>query len=322
MNRVCSTILAVQELRLLPLEIRAVARDVIELPAFSGSTLRGSLGHALLDTVCVTSHRECGDCRVSDVCSYPYLFETAPPPGSRRLSGLPFAPHPYVLVPPEGAGNVGAGEEFRFGLTLIGRATELLPTVAGAILRMSERGLGRTRGQFDVSSIAALPPAPPEPLVQGDPPALVRSYQQAICTVAAYLPDPGLERLELSFVSPLRLVRKGRLEEEIPFHLLIRALLRRASSLLEFHEGIDLDLDFKRLIEEAGQVELTSSDLRRTDQVRFSARQQRTMNLVGVQGSVVYSGRLERFLPLLALGLAVGAGKGTTFGLGRMRIPS
>ncbi|MFH0946525.1 MAG: CRISPR system precrRNA processing endoribonuclease RAMP protein Cas6 [Planctomycetota bacterium] len=158
------------------------------------------------------------------------------------------------------------------------------------------------------------------PLVLGDPPALVRSHQEAVCPVSSCLPAPGLERLELRFDTPLRLLRNGRLEEEVPFHVLVRALLRRASSLLEFHEGIDLDLDFKGLIEEAERVEQIRSDLTRTDRVRFSARQQRTMNLVGVRGSVAYSGQLDRFRPLLALGLALGVGKGTTFGLGRMRM--
>jgi len=311
---------ALESLRLMPLWIRARARDEIPLPPFSGSTLRGALGHALLDSVCVVSHRECAACRLVDVCSYPYLFETSPGEGARRLKKQPFVPHPYVLVPPPGGRSYARGEPFEFGLTLIGRATELLPTVVSALLRMGERGLTRGRACFDIESIDQVAPGNSRQLVAGDPPGLLRGAADLRVCLADYLQLAPLGVVDIRFESPVRLLRDGRLLEDVPFDALIRALLRRATSLMEFHEGVDLELDFRGLIREAETVRLLESDLSRTDRLRFSVRQGRAMNLTGLCGRVRYQGRLEPFRSLLALGAAVGVGKGTTFGLGRLRL--
>ena len=304
----------------MPLVVRARARDEIRLPPFSGSTLRGALGHALLDSVCVVAHRECAACRLLDVCTYPYLFETAPGEGAHRLKKQPFVPHPYVLTPPPGSRAYQPGEPFEFGLTLIGRATELLPTAVSAILRMGERGLTRGRGTFQVESIDQVSPGSVEHLVVGDPPVLLRSAAGNCVRLSDYTALAPLGTVEVRFESPVRLLKNGRLLEQISFDALVRALLRRATSLMEFHEGVDLELDFRGLIGEAEQVRLIRSELSSTDRLRFSARQGRSMNLTGMRGAVRYSGLLESFRALLALGVAVGVGKGTTFGLGRMSL--
>src|SRR5690606_22771642 len=128
-------------------------------------------------------------------------------------------------------------------------------------------------------------------------------------------PAARVERLRVEFVEPARVIAGGALSRELPFEGLVRALLRRASTLLEVHEGIELAIDFGEWIERAAEVRVERSELRRADSVRWSARQERAMNLRGVRGAVEYAGDLEPFLPLLALGVAVGIGKGTTFGL-------
>lgn len=310
-----------ERLRLLPLEVLAEPLEEIELPAFAGSTLRGAFGHALLDTVCVVAHRDCGICPLVGECAYPYLFETRIPAGARRLVKQPFAPHPYVLRPPPEAGK---GSPLRFGMTLIGRAVERLPLVAEAICRMGGRGLARERGRFRVDSIHSRLPgrAAPTVLVEGDPPILLPEPERAVGRLGDFLVEPDGDRIAVRIRAPLRIVRRGVLEEQLPFHVLVRALLRRASSLLEFHEGIDLDVDFKGLIARAEQVLTRDSSLRRENRVRYSVRQERRMNLAGISGTVVYQGDLEPFLPLLALGQAVGVGKGTTFGLGLLEVTS
>ncbi|MBI4879520.1 MAG: CRISPR system precrRNA processing endoribonuclease RAMP protein Cas6 [Planctomycetes bacterium] len=311
-----------ERLRLLLLEVTAAARDPIDLPAFAGSTLRGALGRALKDVLCVASGAECGACRLADACAYPYLFETAPPSGARRLARLPFAPHPYALRAPPGPLALREGEEFSFGLALIGRATEFLPVVAQAVLRAGERGLGSTRGRFRVAGVAARRARGVEPvaLVAGDPPRLLQAAAAACSDPSRFESDLRAGQASVRFESAVRLLQDGKPAREIPFHLLVRALLRRASSLLEFHEDIDLQLDFRGVIAAAEQVATLESRLAPEDRVRYSARQERIMNLRGLRGSVTYAGDLAPYQRLLALGEAVGVGKGTTFGLGRMRV--
>ncbi|MFG0319823.1 MAG: CRISPR system precrRNA processing endoribonuclease RAMP protein Cas6 [Planctomycetota bacterium JB042] len=305
---------SLDRLRLLPLEVRARAVDPLRLPAFAGSTLRGAFGHALKDAACVVDHRDCAACHLADACVHPALFEPRPPEGARRLDGRGRAPAPYVIRPgPER--EVPAGEAFRFGVTLIGRAVEQAPVVAAALLRVAARGLTAERHRFRIERIDG-----PDggAIVSGDPPAFARRPPVAPSSFLG--PPAASDRLRVAFPSGVRILTRGALARELPFPVVARALLRRASTLLELHEGFDLRLDHRAWIDRAEGVRIERSDLRRADSLRWSARQERAMNLRGVRGSVDYAGDLAPFLPLLAFGVAVGVGKGTTFGLGRMDV--
>jgi hypothetical protein len=111
---------------------------------------------------------------------------------------------------------------------------------------------------------------------------------------------------------------------DINFQDLVRALLRRLSSLCYFHCGDALTLDFKGLIEQAGSVRTVASDLRWHDQGRFSGRQHRHIEMGGIMGTVAFESPagtdLSAFLPLLAAGEWVHVGKGCVMGLGRYRV--
>ncbi len=76
------------------------AQEPTTLPAFLGSTLRGTFGHALKAAVCVVRHGECHRCLVVERCLYPYLFETRVNGDLSLMRGQAQAPHPYVMVPP------------------------------------------------------------------------------------------------------------------------------------------------------------------------------------------------------------------------------
>ncbi len=52
----------------------------LRLNAFAGSTLRGGFGHVFKRIVCTWHVGDCPRCLLKTTCSYPYIFETAPPP--------------------------------------------------------------------------------------------------------------------------------------------------------------------------------------------------------------------------------------------------
>ncbi|MBM4288825.1 MAG: hypothetical protein FJ135_11930, partial [Deltaproteobacteria bacterium] len=70
-------------------------QEELLLPAFKGSALRGAFGHALKKVTCVQRRAACDDCLLRATCVYLYVFETPPPPDSRRLRLYPAAPHPF-----------------------------------------------------------------------------------------------------------------------------------------------------------------------------------------------------------------------------------
>jgi hypothetical protein len=125
--------------------------------------------------------------------------------------------------------------------------------------------------------------------------------------------------LEVEFLTMTRLQHEGQLVRVPEFHVLVRALLRRLSTLAYFYHGVEVDLDFRGMISRAEGVVTEPLTLRWEGWQRYSARQKAAMDLGGLAGKVCYRGNLEEFLPLLAFGWLVHVGKNATFGLGQYR---
>ena len=102
--------------------------------------------------------------------------------------------------------------------------------------------------------------------------------------------------------------------------MLVRALLRRASSLAYFHGGQRWDLDYRGWIARAEGVRTAEARTGWMEWERYSTRQKQRTSIGGTVGRMVYEGDLAPFRPLLALGTWIHAGKGTVFGNGMMRV--
>ncbi len=311
--------------------LRLRAQAEASLPPFLGSTLRGAFGHALKNAVCVMSHRDCERCLVADRCFYPYLFETPVPPDLPELRGQQQAPHPFILAPPIPKSltqrqKVAAGEEITFGLTLMGRAVEMLPYVIYAVSEMARGGLGVDRARFELSEVAE---------IESDGSATTiysgQSQRITVCNTAGQNLGqlvrtrldqlPPQDRLRLRFITPTRIRVAGDLQVGLSFELLVRNLLRRVSMLAAVHGEQALELDYRAIVGRAAEVRTSATALRWWDWERYSNRQQTKMKLGGFVGEIEYAGEMvNEFLPLIAAGEILHVGNGTSFGLGRYRI--
>ena len=285
--------------------------------------LRGAFGHALKKVVCALRSRTCADCLLSETCVYSLIFEPHTIPTDRennrtRISGRP---HPYVFEPPED--NSRAYEKgdafFTFGLTLFGKANDFLPHIVYAVEQMGETGLGRRgengRGLFALAAVASdgitLYDGYKKTLYQGQPLTNLDLQLQ---------PSNPVNSLTVRLLTPLRLKHDNRLQETLPFHLLIRAALRRISSLEEAFGQGEPQLDYRGLVRRAEQVVTRESDCRWIDLKRYSNRQKTDMLIGGLQGTLVYEGELAEFLPLLRYCETTHLGKQTAFGLGTVEM--
>ena len=147
------------------------ARNEVVLPTFLGSTLRGAFGHALKESVCVMSHRDCAHCFLGERCVYPRLFEPEAHSGQGLLAKRQDAPRPFIFIPPLPSTNSGlmrarddllrwrvrvkAGESVVFGVSLIGDAIHELPYVIHAIRMMARKGFGAERASFRLEKVSA-----------------------------------------------------------------------------------------------------------------------------------------------------------------------
>ena len=298
------------------MEMEAV--DPLRLPPYKGSTFRGAFGNTFKRLVCVKRDLECASCLIQQQCVYYYVFETPMDVGAEDGRGYTFAPHPFVIEPPEETQeHYEPGSLLKVGLVLVGRSLNYLAHFIYAFDEMGNHGLGQGRGKVALKRVYALG----------------RDEEQLIYTVEDGKLDnryPVFEgprggetvgqQIRLRLHTPTRLKEGGKLSDSVGFPLLVRRLLRRTSDLARFHCQAELALDYHAWIARSEQVAVASSDLRWHDWERYSHRQETKMQMGGVVGEICYQGDLEPFMPLLRLGEELHVGKGTGFGLGRYEI--
>jgi hypothetical protein len=296
-----------------------VLEDEAILPPFKGSTFRGVFGWALKEVVCALKRQECPTCLLRRQCVYTQVFESPP---EVQPQGAPPPPHPFVIEPPlDSRTQLAAGEHFDFTLLLFGPATQYLPYFVYAFQAMGKRGIGRQvqgrRARFRLLTVSS--------------PTAGRVYSQEdnilLSGGTVHLHLDGSDHaaqssgeLTLTLLTPLRLKFQNHLQAELPFHVLVRACLRRVSLLFTcFGEG-EPRLDYKGLIIRAQEVPILRSSLRWFDWQRYSQRQDQAMLMGGLVGSIIYQGNLGEYAPLLRFAEKVHLGKATTFGLGKVRL--
>lgn len=314
-----------------------VAKNRLLMPPYKGSTFRGGFGTVFRNITCSQRGQECAPCLLRDACPYSYIFETAPPQGSEALRNYRAVPRPFVIEPSLDRKQVyEPGEELVFHLVLVGRAIEYLPYFVVVFRELGDIGLGKGRGKFELTRIeaasvanagmAGAEGANASALVYTGEDGTVRSVEASVTWEDVIRlgrqrlgadADGNARRITINFETMTRLVYQEGLVGKPEFHIFIRNLLRRASSLAYFHHGKLLDVDFKALIADAETVRLSARDTRWVDWERYSNRQGTKMAMGGFVGTAVYEGELAKFLPWLYLGEYVHVGKGATFGLGK-----
>ncbi len=307
-------------------EVRATTETL--LPVHKGSTLRGGFGAALRKTACLNGSQSCERCLLRSPCPYTYLFDTAPPADSVVLRNYGEVPRPFVIEPDLDSRTIyRPGDTWRFDFLLIGNGINYLPYVVLAFRQLGKMGVGRDKdegkGRYELAAVHAVDirsqrqsriySADDEVLHNSN---IVFSGRDAL-QQAKELPG---DHLSLHFVTPTRLVFNDRLVERPEFHIVVRALLRRISSLGYFHCGEEWDYDFKGAIAAAQEVRTAACTTRWVDWERYSGRQQTRMKLGGFVGRATYQGVPTAVLPLLRIGELVHVGKACTFGNGQYRL--
>lgn len=288
------------------------------LPPFKGSTFRGVFGSALKRICCALRSNECRACLLAESCIYARVFETQIGTTAGQGSG---STHPFVIEPPlDTQTSFRAGDAFHARLVLFGWANDFLPYFIYTFQQMGEmgigRGIGEKRGSFRLLSVES---AGCKVYSDDDQKLTAPSHQELLLDNCADRHEQ-VTTASVLLETPLRVKHQNRLQAELPFHVLMRAVVRRIAALNTLYGAGEPALDYRGLIEKAQEVVTTRSSLRWFDWRRYSNRQETAMLLGGMTGEVVYHGNLKPFIPLLRYAEKVHVGKATTFGLGKIRL--
>jgi len=322
--------------------------DDAVLPDYKGSTFRGVFGHALKKVVCAMKRQDCRDCLLKTHCVYAFVFEGASAlPENQSASALKPAldvepsipstrqriaaqPHPYVIEPFNSRRNhYVKGEPFDFTLLLFGKANDYMPYFIYAMHEMGRLGIGKAvarRTASDQPGKAKAAFALREVRAEGRP---VYSAEEGKIQAGPFTQEiqattpnaghrSGCTSATIHLQTPLRLKYENRLNAELPFHVLVRAMLRRVSSLCLYYGDGEPALDYRGLVDRAQAIKTAESTLRWYDWKRYSNRQDQAMLMGGMIGSVFYAGELDEFIPLIRFCEKVHLGKQTAFGLGKI----
>lgn len=290
------------------------------LPITKASMLRGAFGHAFRRTVCVMARdQSCESCMLKKQCAYTKIFETfvegEPPP---FLNGLKTSPRPFIIDACDLKTEYAAGDFLEFDVTLLGRACELHPYVIFAFALAAERGFARKRYSFQLERVDWHDKSW-KLLYDGQKQCLCHTAIPTIGLKNSPLPSP----LCLKFLTPTRLKVDNKLTMEFTFRVLVFKMLRRILELAYFHvPDARPDWNFHELLVKADEIKIAKNKLYWDDWQRYSNRQKSKLDMGGFFGEIVLEGDLEPFNDVLRMSEVVHVGKGTVFGLGKMRLES
>ncbi len=294
--------------------------DEAILPQYKGSTFRGVFGRALKNVVCALKIQECGQCLLQQRCVYALVFETLMSADTSKVSRISNPPHPFVIEPPlDIETHFPKGTSFDFHLLLFGEANRNLPYFIYAFEQMGKIGIGRRvngrRGHFTLEDVKA----GDQPVYSGSDQKL--TIDEAFEAISPPVPEVSIDegfKLKVRMVTPLRLKFENRLKADLPFHVMVRAMLRRVSSLFNSYGVGEPNLDYRGLVKKAEDVRISDDNLRWYDWRRYSFRQDQSMLMGGVVGSVTYEGKIGEYMPLIDFCSTAHLGKQTSFGLGKI----
>ncbi len=319
--------------------MRAV--DNLYMPEFKGGVLRGGFGTVFKRLACVKGpgrnsgsasvFAACNDCSEALQCPYKAVFEPSPPEGAKRLRNLQDISRPFVLrIPSDPRTQIPAGHRLEWEVVLMGHARRFLPFFVVTFKALGEEGFGlwhsgrRARAVLESVHLQNLLTGDSEVVFDGAANQFINS-DNAICTGAQIEEIAGRLRTDLvslEFLSVTRLKYKGVYVRKPDFHIVIRNLLRRLSTLAYFYQETEVDLDFSGLIAKAERLPLENVSIQWKEYSRYSGRSKEMMDFSGFVGGARYAGDLSPFIPLLLFGSFLNVGKGATFGLGQYVVRS
>lgn len=307
-------------------------RETLFVPVVNKTNmLRGAFGHAFRRLCCVPECASAQTCPIASSCPYKAIFEPSPPPDTDRLSRNQDIPRPFVFrASLSDKTKFQPGEEFHFGLLLIGRALDHLPFFVLSFREIAEHGLGLNRAKSELKcvqeQVLGIPDANQILLADSkiyDSANQVFHKPQGVNVErfiekhAALVPKP-LKTIRIKFVSPTWIKSENTVIRKPDFCHILKRLRDRINALSTFFGSGPLGVDFAGLGKRAEQVRTVSCNVRWAERFRTSSKTRQTHELSGFVGEAVYEGELDEFLPWLRLGELVHLGKHTAWGMGQI----
>lgn len=238
-------------------------------------------------------------------------------PVARRKFQKP-APAYVMHMPIVNHQAVDVGDQLACEVLFLGTGVPLIHVFLRSLIHLGQLGLHAGEGRFDVTEVTALGIDQADQKIwrQGTP---VTDLPCNVQPLSWFLQrDRPLAELSLRFITPTRLMAAGRPLRKPRFDQVFPFMVRRVTSMLHAHAGVEIIDDLERLFILARQVTMLDSELVWQD---WRALKAQGLEVGGFLGTMHLSGSsLDEIHWILAAAELFGIGKAATTGAGRFVI--
>lgn len=281
----------------------------LELPAFIGGIIRGKFGSTLKNNQhCIDKTVGCQECMYKQYCTYFRIFENEASDNSPDHGKYLKQPRPYIFkAPMEYKSYYSPNQALYIDLVLLGSGINFLNDIITALKSMGNNKGNNNGLNLELDRIEYQQGRENEGPVFGK--------QLNILNAADIPMNNTISKLEMKFLSPLRILEKGNEITDITLELLLKRTLLRIELLNTiFCKGSPLSAQI-----ELPRLKITS-ELYRYEQKRVSHRNHQLTDMGGLLGSITIEGDLKDVYPVLKLGELLHVGKYASFGMGQFEV--
>lgn len=291
------------------LDVHITGTTSLDFGANPGSSLRG----ALYETLRTLYDDGSGATSVDDDANpVAWLLRIE----DKARNGGKDIPRPLALRPPLTA----IVDQATFSIVLYGHGQAHLPMLISALSAMGRVGVGRNKRQFTITGIEQRNPATDATHLLLDHDGKQVGELDAPPTTEAYLAQAHTlnigDTLTVNFLTPMRIIRDGRLTHKPIFSDWVRRLLSRTIDIGKAYTDPPPWVPMKDLLPSADSITLVQDDTDWKEAWSGSRRTGKMKPTSGFVGQATYQGDFEALLPWLVLGQALQAGKHTIKGNG------
>jgi len=285
-----------------------------DLPLYKGSVFRDLFSGSFKRAACQDKKGRCDQCGLIEQCDYTGMVELPKTVVFSKRLPMTSPPRPFIIEPPQtNARGFAAGMPFDFNMILFGEAVDALPVFIRTMKQIAEFGFGKGAPLFMIKEV----------LVRDENiyTSAIPVSEMAIVPQNITVPEIAMAGsretvLRINFKTPMRIKQYDAPVPELPFHVFVRMMLRRVSSLFACYGGGDPGLEYKAIIDYAKENVSVTPQLAWFDWKSKGGRQEKSLMRGSVTGSVTYSGEIDNFLPLIRLCEKLHIGKQIAYGMG------
>ena len=229
------------------------------------------------------------------------------------------APAFVVSMPIRRQESMEPGGHLSLEVLFVGTGIPLIHQFLRSLIDLGHLGLVAGAGHFEVSGVYRRESDGSESLIWQQH----ESRETLTCTILPLswlLQDGRIKNtLALSFMTPTRLMVDGKPLRKPHFRQVFPFMLRRVTSMLYAHSGVELLDDASLLLEQVRQLNVVESNLGWHDWRSLSGRP--GLVIGGFVGDMVLQGQaLEEVYWVIAVASLLGIGKAATYGAGQFML--